>query len=45
MNDVMRLVRKLEVIAKQKSCQDVADEEREEFFNVCAVAGGNIDDA
>jgi hypothetical protein len=41
----MTVVRKLEKIAKKNTCQDVAEEEGEEFFNVYDVAGGNIDDA
>ena len=45
MNDVMRLVRKLETIAESKSWSDQAEEDGDEYVDVGGFAGGNIDDA
>lgn len=45
MNDIIRVIRKLETISKSKSWSDVAEEDGDERMDVDNFAGGNIDDA
>lgn len=45
MNDIIRVIRKLETIAESKSWSDVAEEDGDECIDIGNFAGGNIDDA